>query len=90
MLTEKSEEVLAQDRHSIARERYLLLAELLTIEEAIKRSFSRNENNVSPKLGYEAAYGAAERKLEVLREMLIEERTRMEEAQQDLFRIMKV
>lgn len=61
-----------------ARKRYLVLGEVLTIMEAVKRSFSRNGNNQSPKTGYEEAFYDEERQMQIIRDMMTEYRTIME------------
>jgi len=61
-----------------AKTRYFVLAEVLTIMESVKRSFSRNGNNQSPKEGYEEAFADEERQMQVIRDMMIEYRTIME------------
>lgn len=58
--------------------RYGVLAELLTVVEAQQRRFSRNQANVEAAEGYEKAYDAEHQKADIIREMMREERAKME------------
>jgi hypothetical protein len=57
-----------------ARERHMVLSECLLMVEAVRRRFSRNEAAMVPKEGYELAFDGEQRRLEVLQELLREER----------------
>ena len=59
-----------------AMARYTVLGELLLIREAIRRSFSLNEAGQSPKRGYEDAFRDEDRRLEIIRGMMREERAK--------------
>lgn len=65
-------------KDSKAWRRYTVLGDVLTIMEAVKRSFSRNGSNQSPREGYENAYMDVEARMQIIREMMIEERTKAE------------
>lgn len=58
--------------------RYGVLAEMLTIVEATQRRFSRNQTSIEAAEGYETAYEAEREKAEIIREMMREERSKME------------
>ena len=66
------------ERYKRARERYMVLSECLTITEATKRRFSRNEAAQVPKEGYEKPFDEEQRRVEVLQEMLRELRLEIE------------
>lgn len=57
-----------------ARERHKVLGECLTMTEAMKRRFSRNEAAQTAKDGYELAFAEENFRLGVLREMMLEQR----------------
>lgn len=65
-------------KDSQAWRRYTTLGDVLTIMEAVKRSFSKNGSNQSPKAGYEEAYMDIEARMQIIRGMMIEERTKAE------------
>ena len=66
------------ERYKRARERYMVLSECLTMTEATKRRFSRNEAAQVPKEGYEKPFDEEQRRVEVLQEMLRELRLEIE------------
>lgn len=66
------------ERWKRARERYMVLSECLTMTEATKRRFSRNEAAQVPKEGYEKPFDEEQRRVEVLQEMLRELRLEIE------------
>ena len=66
------------ERYKRARERYMVLSECLTITEATKRRFSRNEAAQVPKEGYEKPFDEEQRRVEVLQDMLRELRLEIE------------
>lgn len=66
------------ERYKRARERYMVLSECLTMTEATKRRFSKNEAAQVPKEGYEKPFDEEQRRVEVLQEMLRELRQEIE------------
>lgn len=66
------------ERYKRARERYMVLSECLTMSEATKRRFSKNEAAQVPKEGYEKPFDEEQRRVEVLQEMLRELRQEIE------------
>lgn len=66
------------ERWKRARERYMVLSECLTMTEATKRRFSRNEAAQVPKEGYEKPFDEEQRRVEVLQDMLRELRLEIE------------
>lgn len=54
--------------------RYGVLCECLDFYNGLKRAFSQNGAFQQPKLGYEAAFDAVEKKITILREMINEAR----------------
>lgn len=64
----------APDLYRRARDRYMVLGECLTMVEATRRRFSRNEAAQVAKEGYEKAFDEEQHRLEVLQDLLKETR----------------
>ena len=74
MMPQDAVEAKARAMMESAREKYWTLSECLNIVEATTRNFSRSENGLTPKDGYEKAWEREKRKAEVIRGMMREVR----------------
>jgi hypothetical protein len=62
----------ARQLMEVSRKRYFALSECLNIVNATVRNFSKNENGLEPKPGYEEAYRAEHDKADTIRGMMRE------------------
>lgn len=77
-MTRKIDPADAPERYRKARERYMVLGECLTMAEAFRRRFSRNEAAQVAKPGYEKAFDEEMKRVQVLQEILRETREEYE------------